>query len=72
MLSPPRYRVEEHAPDLAALIVGFADTEPQARALLDGHALALTQAQVTAELMIVDQDSETVVFRCPVWLPSES
>jgi hypothetical protein len=72
VLSPPRYRVEEHAPDLAAFIVGFADTETQARALLDGHALALTRARVAAALMIVDQDNDTVVFRCDVWLPSKS
>ena len=33
-LSAPRYRVEEHAPDLAALIVGFADTPSEYWVLL--------------------------------------
>jgi hypothetical protein len=33
-LSVPRYRVEEHSPDLAALIVGFADISSQYQTLL--------------------------------------
>jgi hypothetical protein len=37
-LSVPRYRVEERVPDLAAFIVGFADTPAQYQMLLARRA----------------------------------
>jgi hypothetical protein len=52
--SVPRYRVEERQPDLAALIVGFADTPAQYRALLARRAAQLTRARVRAELVVID------------------
>ena len=66
MLSVPRYRVEERQPDLAAFIVGFADTPLQYQTLLIQHAAHLTLAQVQAELVIIDQESEAIVLRCDV------
>jgi hypothetical protein len=66
LLSVPRYRVEERTPDLAAFIVGFADTPLQYQTLLVQHAAHLTLAQVQAELVIIDQDSEAIVLRCDV------
>ena len=62
-LSSPRYRVKERAPDLAAFIVGFADTPPQYQALLARHAAQLTRARVQAELVVIDQESEAVIVR---------
>jgi hypothetical protein len=71
-LSVPCYRVEERQPDLAALIVGFADTPLQYRTLLARRAARLSRARVRAELVVIDQDSEAVVLRCNVWVPPES
>ncbi len=66
MLSVPSYRVEERQPDLAAFIVGFPDTPLQYQTLLIQHAAHLTLAQVQAELVIIDQESEAMVLRCDV------
>jgi hypothetical protein len=71
-LSVPRYRVEERQPDLAAFIVGFADTPVQYRTLLARPAAQLTRARVRAELVVIAQESEAVVVRRDVWVPPES
>jgi hypothetical protein len=68
VLSVPRYRVEERTPDLAAFIVGFADTPAQYETLLARRAAHLTQAEYSAELVVIDQDSEAVIMRHDVWL----
>ncbi len=67
-LSVPRYRVEEHVPDQAAFIVGFADTPVQYRSLLARRAAQLTREQSLAELAVIDQESEAIVVRRDVWL----
>ena len=46
LLSVPRYRVEERMPDLAAFIVGFADTPPQSQTLLAHRAAHLTRVRI--------------------------
>jgi hypothetical protein len=71
-LSVPRYRVEERVPDLAAFIVGFADTSAQYRALLARRAAQLTRSRVSAELVVIDQDSEAIAVRRDVWVLPES
>ena len=71
-LSVPRYRVEERTPDLAAFIVGFADTPAQYRTLLARRAAQLIRARVRAELVVIDQESEAIVVRRDVWVPPES
>jgi hypothetical protein len=71
-LSVPRYRVEERQPDLAAFIVGFADTPAQYRALLARRAAQLTRSRVPAELVVIDQESEAIVVRRDVWVHPES
>jgi hypothetical protein len=68
LLSAPRYRVEERTPDLAAFIVGFADTPPQYQSLLTRRAAHLTRAGYAAELVVIDQESEAVIVRRDVWL----
>jgi hypothetical protein len=62
-LSVPRYWVEERVPDLAAFIVGFADTPAQYQTLLLRRAAHLTLARAQAELVVIDQDSEVIVLR---------
>ena len=62
-LSFPRYRVEEHSPDLAAFIVGFADTPPQYRSLLTRRAAHLTRVRSAAELVVIDQEREAIIVR---------
>ena len=71
-LSVPCYRVEERQPDLATVIVGFADTPLRSRALLARRAAQLTRARVRAELVVIDQESEAVVVRRDVGIPPES
>ena len=71
-LSVPRYRVEERTPDLAAFIVGFADTPDRYQSLLARHAAQLTRSRVPAELVVIDQDSEAIVVRRDVWLAPKS
>jgi hypothetical protein len=71
-LSFPRYRVEERAPDLAAFIVGFVDTPLQYRTLLARHAAHLTRAGSEAELVVIDQESETIIARRNVWVTPKS
>ena len=71
-LAVPRHRVEERQPDLAALIVGFADTPAQYRTLLAGRAAHLTRARRWAELVVIDQESEAIVVRRDVWVTSKS
>jgi hypothetical protein len=66
-LSSPRYRVEERVPNLAAIIVGFADTPRQYRTLLTLRASQLTRARSSAELVVIDQESEAIVVRRDVW-----
>jgi hypothetical protein len=68
LLSVPRYRVEERSPNLAAFIVGFADTPAQYQMLLARRAAHLTRAGLAAELVVIDQDSEAVIMRHDVWL----
>jgi hypothetical protein len=70
--SVPGYRVEERVPDLAAFIVGFADTPAQYRTLLARHAARLTRERSAAELVVIDQESEAVVVRRDVWVTPKS
>jgi hypothetical protein len=72
LLSVPRYRVEERVPDLAAFIVGFADTPAQYQTLLSRRAAQLAQARSHAELVVIDQESEAIVVRRDVWVTSTS
>jgi hypothetical protein len=72
LLSVPRYRVEERQPDLAAFIVGFADTSVQYQTLLTHRAAQLSRARVRAELVVIDQESEAVVVRRDVWATPKS
>jgi hypothetical protein len=72
LLSVPRYRVEERVPDLVAFIVGFADTPDQYRVLLGRDAARLNRAGYSAELVVIDQESEEIVVRRDVWVPPES
>ena len=72
LLSVPRYRVEERMPDLAAFIVGFADTPAQYQTLLSRRAAQLIRARSAAELVVIDQESEAIVVRRDVWVPPES
>ena len=71
-MSHPRYRVEERSRELATLISGFADTLAQADALLTRRAAQLTRARVAAELVIIDQEGEAIVFRRDVWVTPKS
>ena len=71
-LSVPRYRVEERQPDLAAFIVGFADTPAQYQTLLAARAAHLTRARLWAELVVIDQESEATIVRRNVWLTPKS
>jgi hypothetical protein len=71
-LSVPRYRVEERMPDLAAFIVGFADTPAQYQTLLALHAAHLIRVGSAAELVVIDQESEAIVVRRDVWVPPDS
>ena len=71
-LSVPRYRVEERAPDLAAFIVGFADTPAEYQTLLTDRAAQLTRSCMPADLVVIDQESEAIVVRRDVWVPPES
>ena len=64
----PRYRVEERAPDLATLIVGFADTPSQYWSLLARRAAQLSGARSAAELVVIDQESEVIILRRDVRL----
>jgi hypothetical protein len=72
VLSVTRYRVEERQPDLAALMVGFADTPLQYQTLLALHAAHLTLARAQAELVVIDQESEEILMRRDVWVLPES
>jgi hypothetical protein len=63
LLSVPRYRVEERVPNLAAMIVGFADTSAQYQMLLARRAAHLTRVESAAELEVIDQESEEIVMR---------
>jgi hypothetical protein len=71
-LSFPRYRIEERAPDMAAIIVGFADTPLQFETLLSRRAAQLIRAQSAAHLVVIDQDTDTVVLRRDVWVTPKS
>ena len=68
----PRYRVEERAPDLAAFIVGFADTPAQYQTLLLRCAAHLIRVGSAAGLVVIDQESEAIVVRRDVWLAPKS
>ena len=68
----PRYRVEERSPDLAAFIVGFADTPAQYQTLLTRRAAYLIRAQSSAELVVIDQESEAIVVRRDVAVTPKS
>jgi hypothetical protein len=57
------YRVEERTANLAAFIVGFADTPVQYRTLLARRAAQLTRAGCAAELVVIDQEHEVIVAR---------
>ena len=71
-ISFPRYRVEERSPSLAAFIVGFADTPAQYRALLARRASHLTRERSSAELVVIDQESDAIVVRRDVWVTPKS
>ena len=71
-LSVPRYRVEERQPDLAAFIVGFADTPSQYRSLLARRAAQLSRARSAAEVVVIDQESEAIILRRDVRLTPET
>jgi hypothetical protein len=72
LLLVPRYRVEERVLDLAAFIVGFADTVAQYQMLLARHAARLRRERSAAELVVIDRVNEAVVVRRDVWVPPES
>jgi hypothetical protein len=72
VLSVPRYRVEERAPNLAAFIVGFADTPAQYQTLLARRAAHLTRVGSAAELVVIDQESEKILMPRDVWVLPES
>ena len=69
-----RFRATESksAPNLAAFIVGFADTLPQYQALLARRAAQLTREGTSAELVVIDQESEAVIVRRDVRLTPTS
>jgi hypothetical protein len=71
-VSFPRYRIEERSPGLAAFIVGFADTPAQYQTLLSRRAAHLSRARSPAELVVIDQESETIIVRRNVWLTPKS
>ena len=71
-VSFPRYRLEERSPGLAAFIVGFADTPAQYQTLLSRRAAHLICARSSAELVVIDQESEAVIMRRDVWLTPTS
>jgi hypothetical protein len=71
-LSVPRYRVEERVPDLAEFIGDFADTPPQYKALLARRAAQQNCARTSAELVVIDQESEAVIVRRDVRLTRKS
>lgn len=64
--SIPRYRVEERSLELATLIVGFADTPVLWRSLLLVRASQLTRKRRQAELVVIEQETESVIDRCDV------
>ena len=68
----PRYRVEERQRDLAAFIMGFADTRLQYEALVVLRTAQLTRARVHADLVVIEQDTETVILRRDVGTTPES
>jgi hypothetical protein len=72
VLSVTRYRVEERQPDLAALMVGFADTPLQYQTLLARRAAQLTRMGSADELVVIDQESEAIVVRRDVWVTPKS
>jgi CheY-like chemotaxis protein len=59
--SVPRYRVEEHVPDQAAFIIGFADTQLPFESRLARRTAQLRRARVTADLVVIEQYTETVI-----------
>ena len=63
----PRYRAEHRAPDRAALIVGFADTPLEYRALLAVAVGRLRRVGDGGELVVVDQETEADLASRPVW-----
>jgi len=71
-VSFPRYRLEERSPGLAAFIVGFADTPAQYQTLLSRRAAQLIRARASAELVVINQESEAIVVRRDVWLATKS
>ena len=71
-LSFPRYRIEERTPDMAAIIVGFADTPLQSETLLARRAAQLIRAQSAAHLVVIDQDTDRVVLRRDIWVTPKS
>ena len=72
LLSVPRYRVEERVPDLAAFIVGFADTPDQYQMLFARRAAHLTRVGSATVLVVIDQESETILVRRDVGVTPES
>jgi hypothetical protein len=71
-LSAPRYRVEERSPDLATLIVGFADTSVEYQNLVARRGAQLMRARSPAELVVINQETDAVVMRRDVWVTAES
>ena len=71
-LSAPRYRVEERSPDLATLIVGFADTSVQYQNLVALRGAQLMRARAAEELVVINQETEAIVMRRDVWVTPES
>ena len=61
--SVPRYRVEERSPALTTLIVGFADTLGYCRSLLAIHTSRLIGERRRAELVMIEQATETIIRR---------
>jgi hypothetical protein len=72
LLSIPRYRVQERAPDLAAFIVGFADTLAEYQTLLLRHATYLIRVGSAAELVVIDHEREAIVVGRDVRIAPES
>ena len=63
----PRYRVEHRTRDRATLIVGFADTPLECRALVAVGAGRALREGTGGDLVVVDQETETDLARRPVW-----
>jgi hypothetical protein len=61
----PRYRVEHRSPDLATLIVGFADKLGHAEALCAVARSRFARERLAGEIAIIDRETDADVGRPP-------